>query len=323
MSVSAVNFLVRRLALAVVLTMGCPAPAQQTIELTKPSDADDSATSHPLPSALSAPVSLFHSRGPAFDDLPGGSQPVILNDNSTQWKNFLNQRKNWSLLTPKEILSVPTPESILGLPDAQDELGLSVEQRYLQRRDHESQMAATNGPGRSDSGSDRDSLLLRNPDDDRRLGRSLSSPGAETVDAMKTIKPFDNLPTSADRNQADSLWGGPLSGQVIDPKQTPDQLAGMERFRAMMDPATPATKSANSSMASSAGLGSDAKSHSLDGKSSAHAYTSVQDTSLKPTTLMLFGQPLPPAPAKKVSWVQPPPWLSQTPQSTTLPQRQF
>ena len=148
MSVSVVNFLVRRLALAVVLTLGCPAPAQQTIELTKPSDADDSATSHALPSALSAPVSLFHSRGPAFDDLPGGSQPVILNDNSTQWKNFLNQRKNWSLLTPKEILSVPTPESILGLPDAQDELGLSVEQRYLQRRDHESQMAATNGPGR-------------------------------------------------------------------------------------------------------------------------------------------------------------------------------
>jgi hypothetical protein len=323
MSVSVFNFLAPRLALAGLLTLGCPAPAQQTIELTKPSEADNSSASHPLPSALSAPTSMFNSQGSIFDELPGGSQPVILNDNSTQWKNFLSQRKNWSLLTPKEILSVPTPESILGIPDAQDELGLSVEQRYFQRRDRESKMAATNGASRLDSGSDRDSLLPRSRDDERRVGRPLGASGAQTADTMRSLKPFDNAPTPADRNQADSLWSGPVSGQVIETKQTPEQLAGMERFRAMMDPAAPASKPVNSSLSSSAGLGADGKMRTSEAKSSTHAYTSLKDSSLKPTGLVLFGQPQPPPPAKKVSWVQPPPWLSQTPQSTTLPQRQF
>jgi hypothetical protein len=325
MSDRVVQFLLRRLALAVVLTLGCPAPAQETIELNKSSDTDNTDATRAMPSALSAPTSMFGNPQAQFDRLPIGPQPIILDDNSAQWKKFLNDRQNWSMMTPREIMGVPTLQSIMGVPDLDDELGLSTEQRYMQRLDHEAQRTATNGAGRSLTDDlERDLKWMGNKDEDRHLGAVFSVPGAETADGVRSSKALGGGLGTGNLGQRDATWSSPFEVQVTSTKQTPEQLAGMERFREYMNGAS-AAKPAAGGFSTEAVAASIAKARSAASQPVAHSYTSLEDSFAKPTSLTLFGQPAPvSAGPKKAALVQPPPWmLPQTPSSPTFPQRQY
>jgi hypothetical protein len=338
MSLFPVNLAAQRFSLAILLTLGTPAWAQQTVQNPQASDSasglssDDQRPSRTLPENFNPNSSMFGGGGSSFDVLPAGPQPIIMNNNSAQWRRFLDDRKNWALLTPKEILNVPTPESILNLPDAQDDRNLTAEQKFLKRQDKEFQAEVSTGlrslRSESDSDSDLKDAWHRNADGESRLVDSLDSSKSAGPEALKGRGPFaaHDQSTAAQRNVAYGTWTSPFGVPITPIKKTPEQLAGLERFRAMMEPLPPDIKPSTSRNTSPL----TALSHDADlqseppSKEFGRTFSPLENTMGKPTTL----QPLPglgaPAPTpKKVSWVQPPPWTSQSAQSQTFPQRQF
>jgi hypothetical protein len=139
-----VNFAVRWLGLAALVTLGLSAAAQQTIQFTKPVETDPASKANAFlpetprrdPASFNAPAPLFGSSGPTanFDDLPGSPPPAYPAANAAQWRKFLDNKKNWTLMTPEEILGIPTPETpekILGVTSPDDDPGLSLTERYL------------------------------------------------------------------------------------------------------------------------------------------------------------------------------------------------
>lgn len=341
MSVSAENSAVRRLCLSMVLIWGLPVWAQQTVDSSQtvsPGPAADDRELSPtrtLPGAGVGSPSLFGSPASSFDILPTGPQPIILNNNSSQWQRFLDNRKNWALLTPKEILNVPTAESILNIPDSPDQDGLTIEQRFMQREDRDSQAGATNALRRLNPGLDHsDNLIngfLGDRDDDHSLGDIVNSEKPGVPDALGGLKPSNHRdsPTLGQRNQLDVTWNSPFGASLPATKQTPEQLAGMERFRALMEPAASVVKPditpASSLLASPSASAQDSALRSASAiKSVGRAYTSLEDTTAKPTGLQsASGTGAQSQAPKKVSWVQPPPWMSDSPQNPSFPQRQF
>ncbi|HUC85772.1 MAG TPA: hypothetical protein VL970_11315 [Candidatus Acidoferrales bacterium] len=333
----AVNFSWQRFGCAFLLTLSLPALAQQTVQYSKPVGPDRAGgasaardVSHPVPGTFNAPTSLFDNEGPGFDTLPGGPQAIPLNPRSAQWQKFLDDRKDWALLTPQEILDVPTAESILGI-DPSDEVKLSAEERFMRRQDKESQTLATNGMPRLDPALDRDNVLndgqFRNVEDDHRIDVILNPSSSKVSDALANLKPADNdnLRTGPGLNPVDTTWASPFQAQVLDTKQTPAQLAEWERFRAMMEPTIPVSKPETSLLGPPS-----VSSHDLDfegplaSKPVGQGYTSLQDSISKPTGLLpLPGNVMRPPPAKKAPLVQPPPWMPDSPQNTVFPQRQF
>ncbi|HEY5040767.1 MAG TPA: hypothetical protein VIK53_02070, partial [Verrucomicrobiae bacterium] len=129
------------------------ATAQSPIIFSQPAD-DKTAKpnpsmpppSHNVPNTYNAPSSVFGGTpAPAFDNLPGASKPVTLTPEQTrQLQKFLEDQKNWPMMTPEEILGVKTPEQILGLQNPNNDPKLSLEERYLQRQNQEQSVAATN-----------------------------------------------------------------------------------------------------------------------------------------------------------------------------------
>lgn len=336
-----VRIAARPLGLAVWLTLGGVAAAQQAIQFSKPANQDSAAaatssvqTTHPAPAAFNASSSLLGNGGASFDVLPSGPQAIPLG-NPAQWKKFLDNRKNWALETPNEILNVPTPESILGIADPQDDAQLSAEQRYFRRQERQSRMDATNALSHSDLLLERDRKDNEGPfrdmdDDGRRLGEMLN--GASPVaGALRDLKQLDvhGVRSLADVNQADATWSSPFGVRVEPVKQTPEQLQGMDSFRALLDGAPPTVeKPAGSAFFDHAAVRDpNLQAEPAGYNPIGHSYTPVADSIARPVGLT----PLPDvtgshaAPAKKGSSVQPPPWLSSTPSAANpvFPQRQF
>lgn len=331
------------------MTLCLPAAAQQTIQFSKPVNHDPAATAnaflpeanHKSANAFNAPASLF-GNGPDFD-VPPGTPPMVFNPNAAaQWQKVMEDRKNWALMTPEQILGVPTPESILGVTDP-EENKLSPEERYLRRQGRQSQMGATNalqradnwmwhkdddtaGPFRPFDGSspfaDDPDGSKRNPDGSRR------NPAMPNLNRSPFFNP--NQRTLADMNQRmNSTWASPFESPEPLPKATPEQLAGMEHFRAMLmqSPSTLEKTPTPASFSSQPAASPDPFLQALPPYNPAgHSFMPLGNDIAKPTGLMpLAGVSGPlPTPPKKAPLVQPPPWMSQqSPQSSTLPQRQY
>src|ERR1039457_1902182 len=152
-----VNFVARGSGLAAFVTLAMSAAAQQTIQFTKPVDQDLSSKANSfLPAtsrrnsagAFNAPSPLFGERNPVanFDVLPVSPVPnAVAAANAARWQTFLEGKKNWTLMTPEEILGIPTPEKILGITDPRDDPKLSAEERFLPRRAQREGAGGTNG----------------------------------------------------------------------------------------------------------------------------------------------------------------------------------
>lgn len=320
------------------MTLCLPAAAQQTIQFSKPVNQDPAATAnaflpqanHKAPAAFNAPTSLF-GNGPDFDTLPA-PPPVTYNPNAAQWQKVLEDRKNWSLMTPAQILGVPTPETILGITDPQENK-LSPEERYLQRQERLSQTGITNALQREDTGlwrkddattgpfqpTDDNSQFADSPDGSRR------NPTMPNLNRSPFFNP--NQRSLADMNQRmNPTWASPFESPEPLRKTTPEQLAGMERFRAFMQ-SPPAPDRTPASFSAQPAVPPDPFLQSLPPYNPAgHSVAPLRTDITKPTGIMpLAGvSGLPPAPAKKAPLVEPPPWMSQpSPQSSTLPQRQY
>lgn len=343
-----VMFAARRVSLAALMALGFPVAAQQTIQFSKPANQDPAATananaimpsaSHKAPSAFNAPTSLFGNSGAtaSFDILPGSPPPAMPNPNAAQWQKVLENRKNWSLMTPEQILGIPTPESILGVTDPQEDPKLSPEERFLRRQERQEQAGITNASLRSDA------FLWHNDDENRGLFQSpdannplANAPGGSSqsqgiAGLIRNSSPFFNQTTKslADMNQRmDSTWEHPFGSPEPMPKATPEQLSGMERFRALMEPTPPQTPSAAPGFSSQPSHTPDPFLQPVPASfnPAGRSFTGLGNDIAKPTGLA----PLPgvtgprPPPSKPAPLVQTPPWLSQSPQSANLPQRQF
>src|SRR5580693_8522200 len=111
-----------------------PVSAQQSAGSSKASDSSAKASVIPI------------EQQNLFDLLPGAQTPTPVSPEQVmEWQKLLDNKKNWTLLTPEEILGVPTAEKILGLPEPDDEKNLTVTERYLKRlNDQEQSVSATN-----------------------------------------------------------------------------------------------------------------------------------------------------------------------------------
>ena len=91
------------------------------------SSADDDGVSSNMPSLTAKPPGLLDfanavqspprnsGDSSGAEPLPEPQTPAISPAQAQQMQRLLDERKNWALLTPEQILGLPTPEKILGI----------------------------------------------------------------------------------------------------------------------------------------------------------------------------------------------------------------
>lgn len=238
----------RLLVFFALVAASLPLAAQETIVYSKPSDAKEEKTDDSINDKerkinsgdYNAPRQVFNDFSP---NLPG-PRPSYFGNMDPAVRDALNKRKNWTLLTPEQILGVQTPEDILGIKDQSTEK-LSLEDQYLLRISTTGTGATTdqksgNATRRDDNNSRldaRNSSGNNNPFDRYKNDNPLFSPNQmanpQIQDQSKDIGQFFNSP-AADQQQGDSIWTSKFA-QPSQPKISPEQTARMDRFRAMLE----------------------------------------------------------------------------------------
>jgi hypothetical protein len=319
------------------------ARAQETIVFSKPLDMKQDGLSNAMQSLtaphsrsvndFNAPKSVFGlSSGAQFDALPGSPGRIVVSPAAArQWQKLLEDQKNWTLLTPAEILGVTTPEKILGVSDPTHPEDLSPEERYLKRLDQAAATTASNSFARSavfshdtpqaDGGtgsSRKDSLFeqinagVASPDD-----RPNSLFGSSSAAAL-------NSPAGA-AGKSDFVWGNSFGRPKPLPAPTPEQQAEMDRFRALMDPSASVEKTPSATRPTLAYTPAASASQTPVVNPAGHSYTPLNSNLGKPTGLKplsgLTGPYVTPTPSSKTA-SQLPPWLLD-PSANSPFQRRF
>jgi hypothetical protein len=236
-------------------------------------------------------------------------------------------RRNWALMTPAELFGVTPSEKLLQPPERDafgQEKKTTLAERYLDRAS-QSRTGLTNG-WRTDRAN---SPWNFSRDDDR------SSAFANWRDGK--ADPAQNLNQFLDRQQNPNTLGsanGKLDDNTFDAfakqKETQDkleQLATMQRFRQMMNPAS-VPASPNSQFFPTPKPVADPNFTLPDfvpnpaGASFIPLSSSIgRPVGLTPLPGVFTTQP---QPAVTPSWKpQPPPWVSQSGQPTAFPQQKF
>ena len=286
---------------------------------------------------LRAPVSVFT---PPTRFLPLATRPPVparSRAETQRLKKLLEERENWALLTPEEILGLDMPENTLRTPGqagADNQKELTVEERFLERQRH-SHMAVTNGYRNDDSSSGwvsiRNQAGLTNAGwlDPARMGL----PGAAQIwDRFLNNTPANRLFAGQNEDQS-ARWFKSLGLPPQPAAPTPEQLAERERFKQLLDPdssfnATANTLSGDKFFPSPRPLSDTAPNKTPAMNPVVPSLGSLSSGIGRPSGLT----PLPgiagptnaqPSAALPAWAPQPPPWLVQTPQPFTMPQRKF
>ena len=243
---------------SLVVTLVSPLAAQETIIFSKPADAGAAAK----PDSNLAPEKRHETRGvfslpPAtsiFERTPGltvapmsgGSPaPAVSREQQKEWEKFLEKKNKWTLMTPEEILGIPTAEKILGLPEKNGADKLTVEERFTRRQEKAAAGLLEKKPADAANRSDalarsQENVFARKPFEsvfartDEKNPQSSPAPGA----AGKSGSPFSSLLNSVftSSDKPGTRWGNPFNLPAPPPKATPEQLAGMDRFRESLQP---------------------------------------------------------------------------------------
>ena len=164
-----------------------------------------------------------------------------------QLQKKLQDRNNWSLMTPEEILGVAKPEDFLS-PDQQSgtpDKDLTPVERYLKRQETARQAAGTNSIWGGDDSSRWNPFQKPDALTDERTADSRRAAGAISGSFWKQL-----FNSTADNNP-DTMpnGGGNLAqpfGYVPPPPLTPAQIqaqnAEMERFKEMLMPGATAAE---------------------------------------------------------------------------------
>ena len=330
--------------LAAGVVLAVPAFAENTIQFSKPVDLESVNQGNlplPLPKerrsvvgGVSAPSDLF-SR--PQDDLPLPA-PVMMVPRTASMKEALNRRDNWTLMTPGEILGVPTAGKILGLADAKGEDQLSPDERFLLRLQRERQTASAlsalrQGDVRLLQGDKNSNPFARH--DDRvplTKAEAQAQPGSPKY-FSQLLNGVPDRVSNADVPKPNSPWGAASAGsspwvtaftQLNPLPPSPDQLADMERFRALMEPNSPPDKPAVVTRYLPVTDPNMQVQPSFN--PAGHSYEPVREKISRPQGLT----PLPgltgsySTPAQLPVQAKLPPWMQQdAPQSFSLPSRKF
>lgn len=237
------HFFPSRLIVLFAVAAAVSAPAQQTIVFSKPADVPAEKAKSYLPtisyrvSDFNAPHLLFNN---AMPDLPAPRPQVNNNNHDASVREALDRRKNWTLLTPEQILGIQTPEQILGLPDKAGGKKLSLEEQFLLREDAAAAGAHTNGQTGGAAWrvmNEAGPFTARDkPEEDNSFRQAQPKPGPGT----KFFNSFLNASGPEARPEANqgSTWNTAFF-QPAQPKPSTEQLADMERFRALMASSPP------------------------------------------------------------------------------------
>jgi hypothetical protein len=304
-------------------------PATDGAQAATPSLAPQNSLEPALPESLQAPDPALQYQAPS--DFPDAPPPVMITPQARRMQKLLEDRKNWTLMTPAEILGVPPTDESLQPPE-RDALGLDKNptqlERYLNRAD-QARSGPTNGYDQASSpwqfSRDRNAL---DPLDVTR---------DSTVDAARRLSEYLNGrrggDESADRSDKHFGWDA-INPPAPQTTGQPDleQMAAMDRFRQLLNP-SPAPTTANTpdngffaTPNNVAVTDPNITQPDFVPNPAGASFTPLTSGIGKPTGLT----PLPgittpeitttPAPA----WApQPAPWLSQMPQPYVMPQRKF
>jgi hypothetical protein len=321
----------------VALAVACTAEAQHAGrrpgEAILFSSADDDDVSSNTPSlaakppglldfanAIQSPASKFG--GASDTEPPPVPLPAVSPAQAQQMRRLLDERKNWALLTPEEILGLPTPEKILGIPD-RDALGRpkneTVMAQYYERQEQSRTRTNNDNYGAADSASrwgisDSPELQM-NPNIWTPAG---SSPGNSVLmNQFLNGTPDDR---AAPAQAPERGWSKSFSLPAPPPKPTTEQQAAMEQFQQLLQPRSPpggtakAPELGNPIFSSSPTASSPAPGQSPIGAS----FTPLSSGIAMPAGFT------PLLPAFAPEWKpQPPPWASSAPQLGVIPQRKF
>jgi len=231
------------------------------------------------------------------------------------------------LMTPEEILNIPTPESVLNITDP-DEAKLTTEERYLRRKQRSEIDGLTNNLSHTGAFWHGDTATDALGADDTRSRFGATFGGAVPNFANNPNTLFGGKRSDA-ANQSDSAWGNPFGGAAQPlPEQTPDQLAGMKRFRELMEPSAP-PKPQDSAFgyqpATAAPVNPNFNVLPQENPAG-RSFTPLKSDLTRPmglTPLPGISGPRQVSTAKPKPLLQAPPWMSDTPQPFTPLQRHF
>lgn len=259
---------------------------------------------------------------------PAGPLPPVQNF-SPQLNQLLQDRKNWALMTPEEILGVSTPEEILGVkkPEDIEQSSYTPEERFLLRQD------ASSAKATAEDGANNFSHWSLTKTPDSSVGTS--QPGMPNDSSFSDFSRLLNASSSNPFKRQDNSGNGiQAPAQAANTaKANLEQQAAMERFRQLLDPDPAPSKP----VATSPGYRFDSSSATpgdayLKARASydplynplGASVSPLRDNAEKPIGIT----PLPgiaTQPPKKLetppSWTpKPPPWLSHEPNPFVLPQ---
>jgi hypothetical protein len=312
------------------------------------SSPDDDGVSSNMPSLAAKPPVLLEManaiQSPAvkFGDsseaapLPESQPPAISPAQVQQMQRLLDERKNWALLTPEEILGLPTQEKILGIPE-RDASGQPknepVMARYYERQ--EQSQARTN----NDYFGVPDSTPRGDSSDDQEIPMNAyiwtptsSSPGnSALMDQFLSGTP-DGRAASAQAPENGSMK--PFDQPAPPPKDKSEQEAEMEQFQQLLQSHPPSGGAANApalggpifSSSSTAPIPAPEQPTALIPVGA--SYTPLSSGIATPAGLTplpgLLGPTNAALPVFAPEWKpQPPPWASSAPQLGVIPQRKF
>jgi hypothetical protein len=309
------------------------------------SDNDEAATNLPsltarspdltgYADAVQAPTLNFNTL-PKSAPLPAPSAPVVPPPSDDRTQRLLDDRNNWSLLTPDEILGLNKPEKVPRNTE-RDAAGrpkrLTAVERFLQREDSR-HTAATNG------------LYNYNqtPHWDFANNQQLQmNPGFQKPDKGEVQYPFNDTPfndTTTDPSSAGQNTGQgaavkwpKLFATPAQPARTAAQKADMDEFRKLLRPISPPDTSAKvkpmelglALPQSPLGIGSKSSGTESPGASSSPLSAGTAKSTGAAPWPTLINQKSPALIPMEPEWKpQLPPWMQPGPQPGVIPQRKF
>jgi len=187
-----------------------------------------------FPGTAQAPVQLFNFSPP--NSLPPAPVSPVFFPQQRTIQKLLEERQNWILLTPEEILGVTATGKMLQ-PQERDAFGNEIKptplERFLQR-ERQLRNGPTNGWRNERAASPWN--FERNPDRGDRLDFGHDHP-AEAARGFGQLLNGQRNHDEAAAPRQNSFWdtaSQPLSPTTTRPDQ--DQLAAMDRFRQLLNP---------------------------------------------------------------------------------------
>ena len=323
-----------------LLAAAWPVAAQESMVFSKPADLptekanDFMGDQHRSLGSYNSSSSLFGNKPQAdFDILPGAQKPQLISpEQIKQWQKSLDDKKNWTLLTPEEIMGIPTPEQILGLPDPNHEENLSAEERYLRRQDRQQNFSANNAMRQMDNSKEDDAspFYRRNLEDATDPQKFQAN---RLTGAYRQLNgSASSLPGADPNGDSQSLWHSAFTFAPPAPKPDAQQVALMADFHTLLEQAAPENLAANPEFSPSAlSPPLPLPDHNLQPmpafNPAGRSFTPMADTAGRPMGInplpTITGQtPNQPAPKPK-PLVKPPPWLANQPDPNNPYQRKF